>query len=286
MVYVEVLIMSKHPIEEGIGDVIKTYELLDRVRLGRDIVIRDDQFEAEALREAAKLAAAKGVGVSLLDTGRFDSAGLDWLIREGVRFYTSDEVRRPAQELGLILRSALKAGSFAAYFLNGPLPAEGAEAGLSLRELLTLVADGMDLQLSNRTQARDFAVLKALADAARGAGSTLVYFHHGPLSDDLAVLAAAGAWIHISDRSFRDEGGVTAALGIICSARRARVRTVVYIEQGLPLDALARFLAAGAAVIFQTPPSDYKSLQRPLETKARRRKLPVRASWLSTAFMP
>ena len=51
MVYVEVRIMSKHSIEEGIGDVIKTYELLDRVRLGRDIVIRDDQFEAEALRD-------------------------------------------------------------------------------------------------------------------------------------------------------------------------------------------------------------------------------------------
>ena len=278
--------MSEHPIGEGISDVIRTYELLDRVRLGRDIVIRDDQFEAEALRDAAGLARAKGIGVSLLDTGRFDAAQLDWLIREGVRFYTSDDVPRQAQELALILRSAVKAGSFAAYFLNGRMPGESAQTGLSRDELLTLVSDGLDLHLSNQAQARDIAALGELTAAGRAAGSSPVYYHHGPLGDGLAGLAASGAWVHFSDRSLPDELSATTAIAVAGAARRAGVRVAVYVETGLPLDILTRMFAAGAAILFLTPPSDYKSLQRPLEQKALRRKLPLRAYWLSTTFLP
>ncbi len=54
MVYVEIPKMSEHPVEKGVADVVKTYELLDRVRTRQDLVIRDDQFAHAALLDAAK----------------------------------------------------------------------------------------------------------------------------------------------------------------------------------------------------------------------------------------
>ena len=54
MVYVEIPKMSEHPVEKGVADVVKTYELLDRVRTRQDLVIRDDQFDHEALLDAAR----------------------------------------------------------------------------------------------------------------------------------------------------------------------------------------------------------------------------------------
>jgi hypothetical protein len=61
---------------------------------------------------------------------------------------------------------------------------------------------------------------------------------------------------------------------------------VVYVERGLPLPVLERLFSAGAALLFLTAPSDRRSLQRPLEEKARKRGLPLRARYLSTAFLP
>ena len=45
--------MSEKSIVEGIGDVIRTYELMDRVRTRQDLVIRDDQFDYAALLDTA-----------------------------------------------------------------------------------------------------------------------------------------------------------------------------------------------------------------------------------------
>jgi hypothetical protein len=61
---------------------------------------------------------------------------------------------------------------------------------------------------------------------------------------------------------------------------------VVHIERGLPLELLEALWDAGAALLFLTPPSDDRSLLRPVERKALRRKLPARAYHLSTAFLP
>ncbi|MBE0711271.1 MAG: hypothetical protein IH583_02725, partial [Candidatus Aminicenantes bacterium] len=64
------------------------------------------------------------------------------------------------------------------------------------------------------------------------------------------------------------------------------VRAVVRVERGLPLEVLETLWAAGAALLFLTPPSDDRSLLRPVETRAARRKVPARAYFLSTAFLP
>src|SRR4030042_1007217 len=98
MVYLEIRTMSEHPIEKGIAGVVKTYELLDRVRTRQDLIIRDDQFDYEALLDAARYTRRRRIRVSLLDTGRIGLTELEALVREGVRVLTSDEARPRADE--------------------------------------------------------------------------------------------------------------------------------------------------------------------------------------------
>jgi len=278
--------MDKHPVEQGIEDVVKTYELLDRVRLGRDIVLRDDQFGREALLDVARTARSKGIGMSLLDTGRFEMSDLEWLIREKVRCYTSDEARSSEAELARILKACRASGSFLAYLHNGPIESDSGPERLSLSALRGLASSGMDVHLSNRVQARDFGTLAELAeDVADGRGYFVVY-HHGPLVPGLTELASRGAWIHFSDRGLEAGAPTELGLSVIRAARAAGSRAAVYVQIGLPLPVLESLFDAGAVLLFQTPPSDRQSLQKPVEQRARRRKLPVRAYYLSTAFLP
>lgn len=275
--------MNKHPVEKGIEDVVRTYELLDRVRLGCDIIIRDDQFESEALLDAARAARAKNIGVSVLDTGRFEPSALEWLIRERVRLYTSDEARPREDELARLLKACRAARTFLAYFQNGPF---GGEGGVAPDALERLSSAGMDIHLSNRVHARDLDILTGLAEDAKGGGGIFAYYHHGPLASALTELAARGAWIYFSDRSIDPGAGNDPVLALVRAARDAGSRAVVYVEAGLPLPVLEALFAAGAVLLFQTPPSDDRSLLRPIERKALRRKLPVRAFYLSTSFLP
>ena len=286
MVYLGIQPMDKHPVEKGIEDVVRTYELLDRVRLGRDILIRDDQFEREALFDAARAARARGIRMGLLDTGRFDATELEALIAERVRVHTSDEARPREGELDRLLVACRRSRSMLAFFQNGPLEAEPESPTLSLPSLVALAAAGMDLHVSNRTVAREPAAVAALAEACRKGRAFLAYYHHGPLPEGLTDAAARGAWIHVSDRGLDTPGAVEIGLGIQGAARAAGSRLILYVERGMPLDALERFFASGAAVVFLTAPSDRRSLQRPLEEKARKRRLPLRASYLPPTFLP
>lgn len=278
--------MDKHPVEKGIEDVVRTYELLDRIRLGRDIVVRDDQFAREALFDAAREARARGIRVSLVDTGRFEPSDVEWLAAEKVRFYSSDECRPREDELRRILLACRRAGSFLAYFLNGPLEADPGPGTLPPAAVESLVSSGMDLHLSNRNMTREPGALGRLADAAREGRAFLAYYHHGPLPAELAGLAARGAWVYFSDRSLPGPGAVELALEVARAAREAGSRAVVTVEQGLALADLEGLFESGAAILFQTPPADDASLLRPFERKARLRRLPARAYYLSTTFLP
>lgn len=277
--------MDERALEKGLADVVRTYELLDRVRLGRDIVLRDDQFEREALLDAARAARSKGIGVSLVDTGRFEVSDLEWLIREKVRFYTSDETRTNEAGLARILKACRASKSFLAYFLNGPLDSAGG-GKMSLAALEALADSGMDLHISNRVHVRDFGILAELAERVKGGRGYFAYYHHGPLTADIAELASCGAWIHFSDRSLEAGTPADLSLALVRVARARGSRAAIYVQGGLPLPFLESLFEAGAAIFFQTPPSDRRSLQRPVERKALRRRLPTRAFYLSTAFLP
>jgi len=286
MVYLEIPTMSEHPIEKGVADVVKTYELLDRVRTRQDLVIRDDQFDHEALLDAAIYARRKRIGLSLLDTGRFGLVDLEALAREGSRVLTSDAVRPRANEWEILLEACRGAGTHLSVFWSGPLPAAEERPAVPHQGLLDLLGRGMDFHVSNRSLARDPSLLAELAAAARAGRGYFVVYHHGPLIPEVAAPAGRGAWVHFSDRSALDEAGAAVAVDVARAAAAKGARAVVHVESGLRLETLEALWDAGAALLFTTPPSDDRSLLRPVERKAARRKLPARAFHLSTAFLP
>ena len=277
--------MSEHPIEKGIAGVVRTYELMDRVRMRQDLVIRDDQFDFPALLEAARYADRRRIRMSLLDTGRFGLGEIESLAKAGARILASDEARPRAHEWEVLQEACRSAGTHLSVFWNGPLPAAEAVTGAAFQSLLALLRMGMDLHISNRTHVRDAAILARLAAASKKGKGYLVIYHTGPLVAELAGPAAGRAWVHFSDASIADEPAAVAAVEIARAASGAGSRAAVHVERGLPLELLEALWAAGAALLF-TMPSDDRSLLRPVEDRAARRKLPPRAYYLSTAFMP
>jgi hypothetical protein len=277
--------MSEHPIEKGIAGVVRTYELMDRVRMRQDLVIRDDQFDFPALLEAARYADRRRIRMSLLDTGRFSLGEVESLAKAGARILASDEARPRADEWEILQEACRSAGTHLSVFWNGPLPAAEAVTGAAFQSLLALLRMGMDLHISNRTHVRDAAILARLAAASKKGKGFLVIYHTGPLVAELGGPAAGRAWVHFSDSSIGDEPAAAAAVEIARAASGAGSRAAVHVERGLPLELLEALWAAGAALLFSMP-SDDRSLLRPIEDRAARRKLPPRAYYLSTAFMP
>jgi len=278
--------MSEKSIVEGIGDVVRTYELMDRVRTRQDLVIRDDQFDYVALLDAAGYAGRRRIPLSLLDTGRFTLTEIEALAKKGCRILTSSEARPRAEEWEILVEACRMGGTRLAAFWNGPLPAPEAGAGLSAQALEDLLGEGLDLHVSDRTHTRDAGDLARLAAAAKKGRGYFVVYHSGPLVTELAGPAGLRAWIHFSDRDSAEEGWAGRAGAIARAASSAGSRAVVHVERGLELEVLADLWDAGAALIFLTPPSDDRSLLLPIEAKARRRKVPARAFYLSTAFLP
>lgn len=286
MVYLGPPKMSRETIEKGVTGVVRTYELLDRVRTRRDLDIRDDQFGFEALLEASRYARRRGIRLSLVDTGRFGLTEIEALARAGARVLTSDEARPAADEWEVLTEACRAGGSNLSAFWHGPLPAGEGAGWMSSRTLLDLLGRGMDLHLTNRVHRRDAAALAELAAAARKGRGYLVAYHIGPLDADLAGPAARRAWVHFSDREAGAGDWAEAAAAIARAAAGAGSRAAVHVERGLALETLEELWEAGAALLFLTPPSDDRSLLRPVERRAARRRLPARAFHLSTAFLP
>lgn len=278
--------MDKHPVERGIENVLKTYELLDRVRTRQDLTIRDDQFEFTALLDAAAYARRKRIPMGVLDTGRFSAEELESLARQRVRIFTSDEARPQPEELEIILRACRASRSFLAFLHEAALPAAEEEGPLSAQALEDLIVSGMDLHVSNRQRERDFEALAALARKARQGRSFMVHYHHGPLVPELERLAAAGVWIHFSDRSIPDEDAAGLACGIARAAAGGGSKTAVSIERLHQPEILFGLLSAGAVLRFLTPPADSLSPLSAIERRAAKRKLPLRAVYLCDIFLP
>ena len=104
--------MTERSIEQGLVGVVQTYELLDRVRTRRDLVIRDDQFEFPALVEAARYAARRRIRMSLVDTGRLGLEEVESIARAGAWIFTSDDVRSRPDEYEILQAACRGAGIF------------------------------------------------------------------------------------------------------------------------------------------------------------------------------
>jgi hypothetical protein len=259
----------------------RAYELLDRIGRGRDFAVRDDQHDFAALLDATESARVRGVRLSLIDTARFSVPELEWLAETGARLLTSDETRPLAADLERLAAAGRRSGAVAAVLVRGAALAGGAAA----EELGGLAALGLDLHASSREAARDLDILGRLAESARRGRACFVYYHHGPFVPELAGLAARGAWIHLSDRAFDGPADPERIPALARAAKSSGARLVLRVERGLSPEAFAAALGAGARLLIATPTDDPRSPLRPLERRARRRRLPARAFYLDTTFL-
>jgi hypothetical protein len=253
------------------------YELIDRIRKGRELVVRDDQNAFEELLDAARAAKTRPrkARFGVLDTGKLGTSELEWLAEAGADIFTSDEARPDAAELVLVAKACARGGGAVALLVNGPL---GDRHG-------DLARDGVILHVSNRERAVDLSALAGLAEAAKSGGGFLVYYHHGSPVEDLVGLAVDGARIHLSDRAL-EEKDLDLMTAVLEASRAGGGELILYVEKEMPLRFLRKLFDAGGVLFFKTPPSDRRSLLRGLERKAEKRRPDPRSFYLQNAFLP
>jgi hypothetical protein len=250
-----------------------------------DLVLRDDQAEYSALLDAAKERRAGGARLKLIDAGRLSVFELEWLGLAGSELFTSDAVHRDLSDFILMIAATKKGGGAVAYFHPGPLAEIPSAATLQREAVRELARSGAFIYLSNKSAVRDADTLAVLADDARNGGSRLVYYHHGALSDDLEEAARRGAWIHVLGDVAADPRNFPLLGNLAAAAAAAGAGLVVHLERLVPVEILSDLYVAGAYLLFQTPPSDYRSPYRALEKKASRRTLDPQACYLYREFM-
>lgn len=272
---------DKHPAAEE-----KIYDLLSRAQQGLEITTRDDQNNFTVFLDAAKAARRIGGRLRLIDTGKFSVFELEWLAEAGADLYTSDEARPNRSELGLLSKACARGNGLIAYFHRGDLTGGPAESPTSAVFLADAGRDGVDIHLSNRERPRDLAVLAEVAHSGNGAGSRLVYYHHGSLDSGLGDLVRSGGWVHLSDLTspIADEAALLADFSTEATASGSGL--VIHLEKGLAAETVRDLLKAGAFVIFKTPPADRRSPLRALERQARKRAPDRRAYYLYLDFLP
>lgn len=261
----------------------RQFELAGMARSRRRIVVRDDQYDYQTFLDAGRSSRGK---LGVIDTGVFGPNEIDLLLRAGIDIYSSDDVRPDRNEAAVLLRTAKRSGAFISFLFRGGLPSPDEDGGRKFNELTDVVRSGMDLHITNSGEKREFSVLCELAGAARRGRSYFVYYHHGEPVPELEELAGLGAWVHVSDMAIDASVSGELLVSVAAACRAAGSRTIIHIEKGLPLHLLKKLEAAGAHLNFLSPPSGRASAQKLIEDKAAKKKLPVRAYYLTLSFIP
>ena len=251
----------------------------------QEIVIRDDQLDFAALLDVAKERRKNHSRLKLVDSGAFDPSKLEWLGEAGADIYTSDLARPNAGEIVQIGRAAKKGNAVTAYFHHGPLDSDEKEKTIPFSGLLELGRSGIDLHLSNKHRQREWEKLEALALACVNGGARLVVYHHGPVAADLEKLARQGACIHISDESLGSELDVKVLIDYLTAGRGRGTSLIFHLAHPIALAWLENIFASGAFVLFQIPPTDYRSPLRPFETASKKRRPDYRSAYIDATFL-
>lgn len=266
----------------------RAYDLLSQAEEGKQMTVRDDQYDFFWLLDSAKLCRGRGARFRLIDSGALEFSQLEWLAQAGADLFTSDRARCKALELEILNKVCRESGGFIAIFIHGQLEStEGEEkpAFLSFQELLNLARSGVFLHLSNKDQKRDFSHLISLAYSCQRGGSWLVYYHHGPLEAWLEELGRSKVWIHLSDWSVENEDH-TLILDTIKSARGAGANLVLYLEKGLETHLLQDIVGAEAFLQFDLTQLAGRQPFRTILKGLKGRSLDSRAYYLYPHFLP
>jgi len=259
----------------------KAFALLSSVKQDPILTVRDDLYDFSLLLDAVKLRRKQRMNYRfrLVDSGALSLAQVEWLAAEGADVYTNDEVGKNVQELERIQYACKKGHTLLAYLHNAALEGDE-ESSLDLSGLKSLGASGVHIYLSNKDHERKLSDLILLADLCQRGQSRLVYYHHKDIKPDLFELGRAGVWIHISDKSIKDQDEVAVLTDVVHAARNSGSNVCLHVERGTESVILEDLQKAGAFLIFKSALIDYRSPLRSLEEKAREQKLDTSAYYL------
>ncbi len=253
---------------------------------GGEVLFRDDQSDALGLTEEIRPSRRGGRHAALLDTGRLGLVELDWLAKEGLSLYTSDEAGRSAPDLIRIGEEIRKAGGGMFYFHNGAWDGDASPARPSFADLVDMGRSGIDIHVSNRERDRDPVRLCELARACREGRAWFVYYHAGRLSPWIEDLARCGAWIHLTEDSLSADGDVLIVKDAAAAARRRGFNIILHLASVRNVSWIKDLLKAGVLVLMETAPSDYRSPLRELEAESKKTRLERRMYYLNSTFLP
>jgi len=251
-----------------------------------EVLFRDDQIDGPALTDEIRRLRRAGRRAALIDTGRYEAAELEWLAKEGLRLYMSDEAGRSVADILWIGADIRRAGGAVSYFLSGTWDGGSAPNRPLFADLLDIGRSGIDLHVSNREHERDPGRLNELAWACREGGGWLVYYHAGPLGPWLEELARCGAWIHLIEDSLSDADDDLLVRDAQAAAGRLGFGIILHAPAARDIARLKDLIRAGVTVLLETGPSDYRSPLRELEAEAGKVRLGPRMYYLDANVLP
>lgn len=265
-----------HPLDDNHQEPDLGFKLIDRIEQSAEVVVRDDQYDFFWLEEAARRSCREGKRFSLIDTGVFPQEKVEWLAEAGADIYSSDNAQRDFTQLAFIAQAAKRGRRILAYFYRGALISDDSEA--AIQNLCNLGARGAFIHLANRKK-EELALLTNLGVECHRGGSWLVYYHQGPLEEELASLADTGAWLHLSSQQIKEED-TRFLLELVKLSQSHGGNVVLYVENELSVIFLRDMIKAKAFLIFPQQLYDYRSPYRPFQDLARQMKLDFRAYYL------
>jgi hypothetical protein len=251
----------------------------------RDLVVRDDEADFAALLDAAIDCRRRGARLRFIDAGRFTVLELEWLAEKGAEIYTSDLARTNVSEIILMSAASRKGGAATSYFHHGPLDLGAPDVPVGEGAVREMARSGVFVAVSNKARRRQPESLLGLADDGLRGRCPVVYYHHGGVEAWLEDLGRQGAWIHVATASVGVEEDAVRLAEAADAASAAGQGLVVHLERHVPLPWLEDLFAAGAYLLFEIHPTDFRSPLRALERKAARRIPGPRAGYLYLQFM-
>lgn len=244
---------------------------LERRPKGSRLILRDDLYDLSILKDILEKSASRKIRVALLDTGRFSPEELEWLGDFPFSLYTSDASRPDFQALNhvnLVLKP-LGCGLF--YSLQGELKEDSG--------LWNNVELFQAIYVSGREKDRSLETLARLAEEVSRSRSTLVYYHHKKLEENLARVCLKNCWLHVSNKNLEEDAEIM-ILDLLKEIKKNGGRLVVHVDRGQSYHFLKRLAEAGAFLVFNLPPLEPDSKVSALSRLWQKKKLPEKAYYL------
>ena len=265
-------------------ETLEAHKVLSKAFWMGALTVKDDQHDFPTLLDLVKTRRKINRRFSLVDSGKNESFQLEWLGQAGADIYTTNETRSNIEELELINKACRRGNAITAYLFQGPFGEED-EKDSSFSDLINLGLNGIFVYISDHKAEYEFSQLYELASACRNGGSGLIYYHQGPVESYLGELSGYGVWIHLSDVKMEKAEDMELLIDVIKNPHSRGKCFILHVEKKWEILQLKDILDAGAFILFKSPPSDYKSSLRPVEDRARKKKLDFRAYYLYPEFL-